>query len=127
MLNRLPQHTGQLADLLPDLGNPSATELARALGVSRRTVERWKRQSAPRTALLALWWLSREGHSAWDCEMANRTALALGLRDALWREITRLRTLAGLEGADTLSTVRRPRHAANDPTTRPPEASAGCA
>lgn len=87
MLSKLPKHTGDFAQILDGLGNPPADRIARALGVSRRTVHRWKTSGAPRTALLALWWLSREGHSFWDCEMHERTRLALEMNAALWRKV----------------------------------------
>jgi len=96
MLNRLPKDPGSFAELTADLGNPSCAQIAKALGVSVRTVERWRRGKTPRVALLSLWWLSREGHSAWDCEMANRTTLALQTTDALWRELKRSRGRAHL-------------------------------
>lgn len=75
--------------MLRDLGlNASDTpRIARALGVSTATIWRWKRTNAPRAALLALWWLSREGYSVWDCEMANRTSLALKTLEAMWRQL----------------------------------------
>jgi len=91
MLNRLPKDTGTLTEILADIGNPKTVKIAKALGVSRRTVERWKAGKTPRVALLSLWWLSREGHSTWDAEMHNRTMLALGLHDSLWRELRKLR------------------------------------
>lgn len=90
MLNRLPKDPGTWADLVAQIGAPSAAQIARALGVSRRTVERWNREEAPRHARLCLWWLSHEGHSVWDSEMANRTALAFQVKNALWREVSRL-------------------------------------
>lgn len=114
MLNTLPKHTGTLDELLAEIGAPSAAQVAGALGVSRRTVERWKRTGAPRMALLSLWWLSRQGHSVWDAEMANRTAQALGMHAAMWREIARLRSLAGLEDAGTVGKVARLGRAANE-------------
>ncbi|WIT11129.1 hypothetical protein PFX98_19820 [Paucibacter sediminis] len=91
MLNRLPKDPGNLAQLMADLGHPSCARIAKALGVSVRTVERWKRGKTPRVALLSLWWLSREGHSVWDCEMSNRTRLAIQTNEALWRELRRSR------------------------------------
>lgn len=95
MLNRLPKDPGTWADLVAQLGHPTAPEIARALGVARRTVERWNCGKAPRSARLSLWWLSHEGHSTWDAEMANRTALAVQTADALWREVGRLRSELG--------------------------------
>ncbi|MFN3812168.1 MAG: helix-turn-helix domain-containing protein [Roseateles asaccharophilus] len=110
MLNRLPSDTGSFEDLLADLGlGPSDTaRIARALGVSESTVWRWKRSGAPKTARLALWWLSREGHSMWDAEMANRTQLAAATNAALWRRV------AGLDGARRQPSPARSSSAAND-------------
>lgn len=94
MLNRLPSGTGSFEDLLADLGLSArdTPRIARALGVSERTVWRWKKTQAPRMALLALWWLSRDGHSAWDCEMFNRTQLALAMNDCLVRSLDEAKT-----------------------------------
>jgi len=41
MLNRLPKWPGEWADLLAEIGNPKPAQIAKALGVSKRTVERW--------------------------------------------------------------------------------------
>jgi hypothetical protein len=97
MLNRLPKNLPTLADLLADLGNPTPESVAKALGVSASTVRRWKRTTAPRTALLALWWLSRWGQSAWDCEMHQRQALR-------WRSAG----ARSLEDATNVVPLRRP-------------------
>lgn len=87
MLNRLPKHTGSFEELCADLGISGQTRaIAKALGVHERTVRRWKNHGAPRMALLSLWWLSREGYSAWDCEMHNRQALAVAYLAAAARE-----------------------------------------
>ncbi|MBN8504879.1 MAG: hypothetical protein J0L58_10390 [Burkholderiales bacterium] len=92
MLNRLPVWLPELPELLADLGSPAPASVAKALDVSITTVRRWKRtRRAPKTALLALWWLSRWGQSEWDAEMANRTRLAIQTNEALWREIGELR------------------------------------
>ncbi len=100
MLNRLPKETPTFAELRRDLGNPKACELSKALGVSRRTIDRWTEGGSPRAARLALWWLSQWGHSAWDCEMQNRTALAVQTNEALWREVRMLRSRTpAFEGA----------------------------
>lgn len=100
MLNRLPKHTRTFQELALELGlnGCSDVELARALGVSPRTIGRWKSGNAPRVALLALWWLSEEGHSTWDSEMHNRTLIAIGLARAQADEIKRLRSLAASLG-----------------------------
>lgn len=72
MLNRLPQQCPSLLMLLDDLGNPSAKKVASALDVSERTVRRWIAQdSAPNTALFALFWLTRWGQSSVDADAHN--------------------------------------------------------
>lgn len=95
MLNRLPSGTGSFRELAEDIGlKPSDNKrIARALDVSERTVRRWWTSEAPKTACLALWWLSREGHSVWDCEMHERTRMAHQTNEALWAEVRRLRRL----------------------------------
>ncbi|WP_165794455.1 helix-turn-helix domain-containing protein [Kinneretia aquatilis] len=104
-----------MADLLADIGNPSAHEIAKKLGVSRRTADRWRTEKAPRIARLALWWLSREGHSVWDCEMATRTQMAIQTNEALWREVRQLREQIALMTRNTTAPLGRT-HPANDRT-----------
>ncbi len=112
MLNRLPKDPPPFADLVRDLGSPNDRSLGRALGVSSRTVRRWMSGKAPRSAVLSLWWLSQEGHTTWDAEMANRTSLALATNAALWRELGSLRqTALAFDGTATiaLDNEQRPR------------------
>ena len=94
MLNRLPKPT-QLPPLqwmLDDIGNPTAQALARALGVTRRTVERWRKAGhAPRAAMLAIYWLTRWGMDAVHCEAHNAAQLHAGMSDCLKREGERLK------------------------------------
>ncbi len=72
MLNRFPCHTPPLDVMLGDLGEPSAGEVGRALGVDRSTVSGWlRRGQAPRPALLALYYLTRWGHSDVHCQAHN--------------------------------------------------------
>lgn len=115
MLNRLPSGTGSFEDLLADLGLTArdTPRIARALGVSERTVWRWKKTNAPRMALLSLWWLSREGHSTWDCEMFNRTQLALAMNRSLWQHIGELKRKPGTPTA-AVSDFRHYGPAANE-------------
>jgi len=91
MLNRLPKWTGEWADLLADIGNPKPAQIAKALGVSKRTVERWNSTKPPRMAMLSLRWLSRHAHSEWDAEMHNRTQMAVTTNKGLWRDVRDLR------------------------------------
>lgn len=101
MLNRLPREAPSFAELVREIGSPPPALVARALGVSERTVRRWTAGKAPRTARLCLWWLSCEGHSAWSAEMANRTQLALATNAALWQEVGSLRRSLALQGTAT--------------------------
>lgn len=125
MLNKLPTWLPSLPELMADLGLTAADvpKMAKALGVSERSVWRWKAGEAPKMALLSLWWLSRWGHSLWDCEMHNRTELALAMRDSLWREVRKLQDQARTQQRQLLGQVARPQRAANEPDdlTRPAE------
>lgn len=105
MLSRLPKYAGNLSDLLTEIGQPKPAAVAKALGVSERTVQRWIKSGAPRTALLSLWWLSHEGHSNWDAEMFNRTQLAVSTNKALWRALKESRLEAANRPGDQLATL----------------------
>lgn len=86
MLVHIPRQLPPLSALLDDLGQPRPHALARALGVSARTVQRWiARDDAPRPALLALFWLSRWGRSVVECAAVNEAAALRGMLDALKR------------------------------------------
>ena len=89
MLNRLPTPTQMppLEMMMADIGNPTAHELARALGVTTRTVERWRSAGhAPRAAMLAIFWLTRWGMNAVHCEAHNAAVLHAGMSACLKRE-----------------------------------------
>ena len=78
--------------MLGDLGDPPPDELAAFWGVSLRSVYRWlSLDEAPRPAALALFWLTRWGRSARECEAINRARAAAGLADALQAERAALR------------------------------------
>lgn len=124
MLNRLPRDPGSFAQALRDIGcgDWPAQRVGEALGVSARTVQRWRQTGTnPRIATLAVWWLTAEGHAVWDAEMATRTRLALDASRALWAEVGRLRTIAAdadrarsraLDDADAGGGMRPADHAA---------------
>lgn len=123
MLRKQPKGTPQLLDMLADLGNPSAAEIAAALGVSERTARQWKRQgSAPRAAMLALFWVTSWGQQWADAETFNRaqiqTQLANAFRrrnDELENQIARLARIADFGCAnDPAPQAVRPR-----PNTEP--------
>lgn len=98
MLHRLPRHLPAFAALADDVPCSHAA-LARALGVHSRTLTRWREDdTAPRSAGLAVFWLTRWGQSALDADAHNAATMqatqARLLRDELiaaQRQIARLR------------------------------------
>lgn len=110
----LPRGLPTLEMMLADLGHPSAAEVAKWLGVSERTVYGWKRSTqAPRTALLALFWLTRWGFSALDTHRENQVQVLQSLTVSLNNENAGLRTrIARLEETGDFGT-------ANDPVRNP--------
>lgn len=78
--------------MLDDLPTADARLVARHLGVSARTLARWRSTgNAPRLAHLALFWETRWGLSVAHCDAVNGEAVALGLARALERECATLR------------------------------------
>jgi len=72
MLNRLPKHTPRLGQMLANIGNPSTSDVAQALGISERTARAWiAADAAPRPAALALYWLTTWGQSSIHAEAVN--------------------------------------------------------
>lgn len=93
MLCRIPRQLPPFILMIEDLGNPKPAELARALGVTKRTVFRWLSapDDVPRPVLLSLFWLTRWGMSAVDAEAMNSARLHAGMVAGLRLEIDRLR------------------------------------
>jgi hypothetical protein len=112
MLCRLPRHLPPLSLMLADIGSPSPSAVARALGVSARSVRRWVAvDDAPRPVLAALFWLTRWGVSAVDAEAHNAAVLAASYVRALKDENGALRAdlgraLALADGAANVSSWR---------------------
>jgi hypothetical protein len=101
--------------ILEDLGHPHPTRVAKVLGVGLRTVYRWNRVGhAPRSAALALFWLTRWGQSHVDCDAVNNAQLAVGLLRSVERERDSLR----LQLAHVLALGEY--GSANDPTLLAP-------
>ena len=70
---RAPSHAKlpNVATLLADIPYTSR-QVARHLGLSEATIRRYQRLGqAPRPVMLALFWETRWGRSAADCEAAN--------------------------------------------------------
>lgn len=77
--------------ILDDIGRPPAAAVARALGVNRCTVERWiTNDRMPRSAHLALFWLTRWGQSIVDTEAVNHARLYAGMAACYESENRRL-------------------------------------
>lgn len=92
MLNRLPRHFPPLSVMLDDMGRPAPAHVARALGVSVRSVRRWMAaDAAPRPVMLALFWVTRWGLSAVDAQATNDARLHAGMSASLRREVDELR------------------------------------
>ncbi len=91
MLSHLPRHVPPAPVLLADLGHPTAAEIAKALGVSVRTVWRWQAGDWPRCAQLALFYCSRWGWSQTDSEARFRVSLAEQHVEALAAELATAR------------------------------------
>lgn len=72
MLNRLPKQMPSLEMMLADIGNPRPDQLAKALGVSVKTIYRWKQEEeAPRVAMLALFFVTQWGRGQVHCDAHN--------------------------------------------------------
>jgi hypothetical protein len=86
-IERLPAQVPIWDLILDDLGRPPAERIAKALGVGRTTVYRWNRAgSAPKVAALALFWLTRWGHSQIHADATNDAILAAQLVRSLSAE-----------------------------------------
>lgn len=81
-----------MALILADLGHPTSAVLGKALGVSERTVWRWRAaDSWPHSAALALFFSSRWGWSVVESEAVFTLRNAAALTEALQRENAALR------------------------------------
>jgi hypothetical protein len=99
MLELLPKTIPPLPILLDDCGAPSAKKLAKALGVTERTVSRWlARGHAPRAAMLAIFWVTRWGQSNVHCKAHNDAVLYAGYVSCLTAEVAKLRRQLELVG-----------------------------
>lgn len=107
---RAPTQTPPIGVLLDDLPTRDALLIARHLGVTARTLARWRRTgNAPRLAHLALFWETRWGLSTAHCEAVNGERVALGLARALERETAMLRArIAYLEECGDFGAANAP-------------------
>jgi hypothetical protein len=93
MLNRLPRQMPPLKAMLADIGCPSVKDIARALQVHETTVRKWLREDhAPHPVMLAVFWLTRWGVSAIDCEAHNAAVMSAGMARCRLEQIEKLET-----------------------------------
>lgn len=77
--------------IMDDLGSPSVSRIAKVLDVGPSTVYRWNQLgSAPRSAQLALFWLTRWGRSTIHSQASYDASVACAYVDSLKRDIARL-------------------------------------
>lgn len=93
-IERMPRELPIWETILEDLGRPAPARVARALGVGESTVYRWNATGrAPRVAALALFWLTRWGHSQVNADAVNDALMAAQLARSYREECNRLRVL----------------------------------
>ena len=89
MINRYPKEPPTLAELLADplLRSLKQSDVARFLGVTERTLRRWKKTGAPRQARLLMWAISLHGLDTLQTEADNTAALFAGMARGLAEEV----------------------------------------
>ena len=108
-LGHMPPTLPDWQTILRDLGDPPAGLVAKALGVSPRTVYRWNGSSGPRVASLALFWLTRWGRSAVNAQATNDALVAVGYLRALQDELAAVRRqLAHVLSLDASGSANQP-------------------
>lgn len=90
-IEQAPSHVPMWHTLLDDLCQPPPARVARVLGLSLRTVQRYNQTgNAPRVACLALFWLTSWGRNAVHTQAHNDAVLMAGYVASLRREIEHL-------------------------------------
>lgn len=87
---KVPRQLPTVSELMDQYSRMTSRGLATALGVSERTVYRWRMEGGSRIARVAVWWLTWEGHAHWDHEMHQRTVMALQMNEVLMAANRRL-------------------------------------
>lgn len=107
-----PSHAGlpPFSVMLDDLTIRAARPIALHLGISVRTLERYRRTgNAPRAAQLALYFETQWGLRAVNCQAVNGERVALGLARSLQRETAMLRArIARLEETGDFGAANSP-------------------
>lgn len=88
---RTPRQMPPFSVLLEQTHAPKVL-VAKHLGVTERTLQRWARTDrAPRAATAALFWETNAGRAAADCELWNWAQLQIFKADCLQRQNAKLR------------------------------------
>lgn len=91
VLCRLPTSTPPLSIMLQDIGLPNDAALAKAMGVTVRTAQKWIHQDkAPQAVMLAIYWLTRWGVSTIDTNAHNDAVMSYGLAKSRERQVADL-------------------------------------
>lgn len=106
----IPRHLPTWQMMHDDLGRPTAAEVSKLLGVSLRTVYGWNRAGqAPRTAMLAVFWLTSWGRSATSTHLENGARVLQSLTESLNNENAGLRLrIARLEQTGDFGAANQP-------------------
>lgn len=92
-IDHVPRSLPIWHQILGDLGDPDPRRVARVLGISLRTVQRYNRAGhAPKAVCLALFWVTRWGRSAVHCQAVADCQLAVGYAKALESANKQLKT-----------------------------------
>ena len=116
MINRYPKEPPTLAELLADplLRSLKQSDVARFLGVTERTLRRWKTTGAPRQARLLLWAISLHGADTLQSESDRTASLYLSMAEARAQDCARMaRRVEHLQRLGTFG-------CANDPVSLQP-------
>jgi hypothetical protein len=96
--------------MVADIGSPTPPRLARLLGVSVRTVQRWQAADlAPRPVLVALFLMTRWGRSVDSVQALNEASRQAGMATMYRRQAEALRReLARVLGAAEFGSANAP-------------------
>lgn len=107
-----PREMPAFREMLANIGNPSSKAIAKALGLSERTVRSYRASGhAPRPVMLALFWVTSWGQARAHIDAHNDARMAQQSAVIYRHEAEKLRTLA-----QKLAQHRRD-DCANDPAT----------
>lgn len=112
MHSRIPRNLPTWAQMVDSVGSPQPRELARWLGLSERTIWNYHRSGqAPRSVMLALFWLTPWGDSALNTDRENEVKVLQSLSNAQGHEIAVLRLrIARLEQIGDFGCANAPTH-----------------